>query len=183
MRAGCARRGALPLLAALVVTVACLFPSLSRASWGEKYLAAQVDYRPVLQAEAMLHTPALTLGGGYHVSDFALVEGSLFYGATYGDGAFRQLWGVDTTLRLLIDATQWIPSVGPAVGYLFGYDTQDSFQHGFYLGASACLDYRTWRTHSFEVCGEVAVFPFQKDYTALYLIGFRANGFLPYLFD
>lgn len=153
------------------------------ATEGERYLGMEVGYRPIITAETTLHTPALTLGGGYHFSDFALVEGTLFYGATYANDAFQNVAAANLAFRLLIDATQWVPSIGPEIGYLAGYSTDSGLIHSFYAGGSACLEYRTWRTHSFALCGEMAVVPFQDDFESFYGIGFRANGFLPYLFE
>lgn len=153
------------------------------ATENEKYLGLEVGYRPVVEGETTLQAPALTVGGGYHFSDFALVEGTLFYGATYSDSTFQHLAAANLAFRLLIDATQWVPSIGPEVGYLAGYNADDGLRHGFYAGASACLDYRAWRTHSFALCGEMAVIPFQDDFESFYGLGLRVNGFLPYLFE
>lgn len=153
------------------------------ATEGERYLGIEVGYRSIIAGETTFHTPSLTLGGGYHFSDFALVEGMVFYGATSANDTFQSLAAANLAFRLLIDATQWIPSIGPEIGYLAGYSTDAGLSHSFYAGASACLEYRTWRTHSFALCGETAVIPFQDDFESFYGIGFRANGFLPYLFE
>ena len=160
-----------------------LVSSSALATEGERYLGIELGYRPVSKSEETLHTPALTVGGGYHFSDFVLVEGTVSYGATYANDLFHNIASANLAFRLLIDATQWVPSIGPEVGYLAGYNSEDGMSHGFFVGASACLDYRVWRTHSFAICGEYSVIPFQDDFESFYGLGFRANGFLPYLFE
>ncbi len=168
---------------ALVAVLLLLLPAPATASGGDSYLAAEVDYRSVAQEYLTLHTPSLTLGGGYHVSDFAVLEGTFWYGGTMANGNFENLAAVALSFRFLIDATQWIPSIGPEVGYLAGYSGGEGLRHGFYAGGSACVDYRVWRTHSLALCGEYSVIPFQDDYVSFFGLGFRVNGFLPYLFD
>jgi hypothetical protein len=160
-----------------------LLPAAALGSGGDFYLAVEGDYRSVAQGDVTLHTPSLTLGGGVHVSDFAVLEGTLWYGGTLANGHFENLAAVALSFRFLIDATQWIPSIGPEVGYLAGYGGEDGLRHGFYAGGSACIDYRIWRTHSLALCGEYAVIPFQDDYDSFFGLGFRVNGFLPYLFE
>ncbi len=167
----------------LAFLVVLLASSTTLATEGERYLGLELGYRPVLQGENTLHAPVLIMGGGYHFSDFVLVEGTVSYGATYADDLFQNLAAANLAFRLLVDATQWIPSIGPEVGYLAGYNTDAGIGHGFYVGASACLDYRTWRTHSFAICGEYSAIPFQDDFKSFYGVGLRVNGFLPYLFE
>lgn len=156
----------------------------AQASRGERYLSAELQYRPAKSRFAgYLHTPALSLGGGFHLTDFALFEGMAYYGLTGSQGALRHVWGGEMTLRLLIDATQWIPSIGPVVGWIFSSDEPDGFNNAFYLGAHACVDYRNVRSFSYAICGSITAVPYDGDFAAMYLLGFRLNGFLPYLFE
>jgi hypothetical protein len=168
----------------IVLLFVLAVPVSAQASRGERYLSAELQYRPAKSRFAgYLHTPALSLGGGFHLTDFALFEGMAYYGLTGSQGALRHVWGGEMTLRLLIDATQWIPSIGPVVGWIFSSDEPDGFNNAFYLGAHACVDYRNVRSFSYAICGSITAVPYDGDFAAMYLLGFRLNGFLPYLFE
>jgi hypothetical protein len=173
-----------PIAAALFVA-ALLLPLTAQANWGDKYLTGQFSYTPVLTADGAgrLHYPELALGGGYFVSDFALVEADLFYAPTYGNDSFRQFWGAEVSFRMLIDMTQWVPSIGPLAGWAFFHSAPNGFVHSAYLGGQACLDYRSKRSFALGVCGELAVGIDDDVFTGYQSVGFRFSGFLPYLFE
>lgn len=168
----------------LILLCVIMSPTTASATGGDRYLTLQGDYRAIGEGETItLHTPALTLGGGYNISDFWLIEGTLSYGATYGNGSFQNLAGAAIAGRFLVDATQWIPSLGAQVGYMAGYNGRDGLRHALYAGGSACLDYRIWRTHSLAICGEYNVVPLQDAFRSFWGVGFRVNGFVPYMFE
>lgn len=162
-----------------------LLPVSAQANWGDKYLTGQFSYTPIMISDdtGRLHFPELALGGGYFVSDFALVEADLFYGPTYGSDSLRHFWGAEASLRMLIDMTQWVPSIGPLAGWMFFQSTPDGFSHTAYLGGQACLDYRSKRSFSLGVCGELAVGLDDDVFTGYQSVGFRFSGFLPYIFE
>ena len=67
--------GALILLTALLLAGG---PD-ARAAQDETYLFGSVSYMPVSSSIGYLHCGALGLGSGYFISDFAVVDGQLYY--------------------------------------------------------------------------------------------------------
>jgi len=161
-----------------------LLPLLSvPAAAGEGYLHGQLSWMPVSHADYKLDAGALTVGGGYFLGDFCLLEGGLTYGATGHDGEFHQLAAAELSFRLLVDATEWIPSIGPVAGWLFHHAPTPGLEGGFYLGASACLDRRAARTWSVGACGEYSMFPLGGAMEGAYFLGLRAALYLPAVFE
>jgi hypothetical protein len=160
-----------------------LLSSPTYASQGEHYLFAGLGYLPISTADGYLHAATLSAGFGWDITDFTLVDAELYYAAAAAPGGLGHLAGAEASFRLLIDATEWVPSVGPSGGWAFSYSPDGGLDQGPYLGATACLQHRTQRESSQTICGEAAVFPFLGDLQGMYLLTFRLDGFLPYLFD
>ncbi len=158
-----------------------LLPSTGFA--GEGYLHGQLSWMPVSHLDYRLDAGALTVGGGYFVGDFALFEAGLTYGATGHDAELHHLASADLAFRLLIDATEWIPSVGPVVGWLFHQAPTPGLEGGLYVGASACLDRRTARTWSVGACGQYSMFPLGGALEGVYFLGLRAALYLPAVWE
>jgi len=173
------RLGSLFCAAAVVL---CALPA--NASWGEKYLSGTLSYSALSTVEhGYVHAPFVSGGMGYYVTDFSILEGEVGYGPTRADDELRQIFGGRGVFRMLIDVTEWVPSVGASLGWLSAYAPDDGLEGGAFVGFSACVDRRTQRDHSWGVCGEIAAFPFHDNFQALHTIGVRFNGFLPFLFD
>lgn len=167
-----------------IVAALSLLTGEAYGSWGERYIAGSLSYSAVsTEMHGYLHAPVLSGGVGYYVTDFSLVEGEIGYGATRADGEFRHIMGFRGVFRMLIDVTEWVPSVGASAGWLSTYATDDGLQGGGFIGFSACVDRRTSRSHSWGVCGEIAAFPLSDHFQAVHTIGIRFNGFLPYLWE
>ena len=171
--------GALILLTALLLAGG---PD-ARAAQDETYLFGSVSYMPVSSSIGYLHCGALGLGSGYFISDFAVVDGQLYYAGTYADDAFRHFIGLDAAFRLLIDVTEWVPSIGPAGGISMAWSEPGGLSAVFHVGISVCVEHRTQRDHSMALCGEIQAVPLHTDFQAMYLLSFRFNGFLPYFFE
>lgn len=169
----------------MVVATQLLVATPLAASESEFYLAVEAGYRPLSAGEELpaVQAGGLALGAGYHVTDFALLEGMLFYAAGARQGEFHNLFGAELAFRLLIDATQWIPSLGPSLGWAGDYNSDSGLLHGLSAGLSGCLEYRGRRSHSLAICGESAFFPLSDALNGFYGVAFRLNGFLPYLFE
>jgi len=177
--------GSALLLSLLLAAALLTTPSPALANWGDKYFAGQLSYTPAVTAADVgrLHFPEIAFGGGYFVSDFALVEADLFYGLTYADDSVQQLFGAEASFRFLIDMTQWVPSIGPLVGWAFLPSAPDGFSHTAYLGGQACLDYRSKRSFALGLCGEMAVGIDNEVLSGYQSLGLRFSGFLPYIFE
>ena len=148
------------------------------------YLTLGGQYMPVAIGDDTFHTPSLTLGYGYFVNDFSVLEADLYYGGLPEDGAYRQFGGGHAAFRLLIDATQWVPSVGMVAGWLATHSTEAGLESGApYAGFSLCLERRTTRERSLSACAEGASFPLSDDYQSVYFINLNFNGYLPYFFE
>lgn len=170
--------------ACLALAVCFLLPSAVNASVNEHYLTLGGQYLPVAAGDDTFHTPSLTLGYGYFVSDFAVLEADLFYGGLPSDGAYRQFAGSHAAFRLLIDATQWVPSVGAIAGWLAAHATDTGLESGApYAGFSLCLERRTAREKSLSACAEGASFPFSDEFQSVYFLNLNFNGYLPYFFE
>jgi hypothetical protein len=150
---------------------------------GEGYLHGQLSWMPVTHADYGLDAGALTVGGGYFLGDFCLLEAGLTYGATGHDSEFHQLASAELAFRLLVDATEWIPSIGPVAGWLFHHAPTPGLEGGFFVGASACLDRRASRTWSVGACGEYSMFPLGGPLEGAYFLGLRAALYLPAVWE
>jgi len=176
-----------PLRTACLIGIVCLsagaLPPAAGATSGDKSFGLQLSYSAITPGGSdYLHTPSLSIGGAWHITDFALLELTGFYDGTY-DESWRQFWGADLAFRLLLDATQWVPSVGPVVGWMFGYSSPDGLEKGLYAGLGACLEHRSRRSFSLGLCGTGALVPFHEAWEALYTVGFRVSAYLPYFFE
>jgi len=167
----------------MAVTLACPVGS-ALASQSERYLWSALSYNPVSTEEGFLHAGTLSAGFGYYLSDFSVIDGELYYGFTWSDGGPAHIAGAEAAFRLLIDATQWIPSVGPVIGWLYAYSNATESTTGPYIGGEACIEYRSVRERSLALCGEMALFPIMDTpLQGMYFLSFRWNGFLPYIFE
>lgn len=171
-------------LAGLLLVIGVLAsPGLLKASEGEKSASVGLGYLGVARLETNLHAPALEVSAAWFLTDFVVTEAMLMLGVAPTQGSATAVFGGEVSLRLLLDATQWIPSIGPVVGYVGQAGGPDSFHGGLNIGLSACIDHRSHRSWSMGVCGEITAFPFGQTLEATYLAVYRLTGFFPEFFS
>jgi len=153
------------------------------ASDGESFLRVGGGYAMTSTASER-HGGLAELGFGYAVSDFSQVDvgvswaayppGDTWLGTGTGTGAFR----------LLIDATEWVPSIGVAVGWMAFASEEDGFDPGTMLfGPQGCLEYRAQRDRSVLACVFAGSFPLENDPDAYLAATIDFAAYLPYFFE
>jgi hypothetical protein len=162
----------------LVVLLAALLASpVARASWGEKYLDAGAGYFLLGRVDGQHHAPGVRVGGGWHISDFALVDAHGWYAPSPGEPGWLHLTGVSASFRFLLDATQWVPSVGPGIGWVAHLGGGKDFSHGVTLGLSGCLDHRSRREWSVGLCGDISLFAWPRELSKLLMVVVQFSWF------
>lgn len=169
--------------AALLAVLIILAASPAGASDRDAFLRAGAGYVSAGTVTQARHGGTLGIGAGYAVTDFSVADLTLRYAAVPGD-EFVHLADAEAAFRLLIDATEWVPSIAATSGWLAWYDTTNGFDEGtFHYGAAVCVEYRTTREKSVSVCGAAQTFPFADALSTFYLAELSFNGYLPWLFE
>jgi hypothetical protein len=169
----------------LVLVVLAFSPLQAKASDGEKTLSLGGGYAAASLNDLWVHGGGLRAGAGWWVSDFWILDGNLFYAGAYGDSDLHQLFGADASFRWVIDATQWVPSIGVTAGWLGAYSpVLDGFKttYGF-AGGTVCLEYRSKREKSLQLCADVGYLPFDDDMDMFVLVNIDFQAYLPYFFE
>lgn len=159
-----------------MVAFTLLVPQLALASQGEWYWKTGGGYRFSSTSEGLLHAGELRFGLGMFPSDFTVAELNTFYNAGYYGGLHHML-GAEASFRLLIDAFEWVPSIGPVLGISGIVQADGDPTMTGWLGAEFCLDYRGQRTHAFGGCVSISIVPFDREYQSMFLIDFLYLSF------
>ncbi len=176
--AGAPARGRTPrhLLTALTAAALLFSPLCAQATQGETYGTIGGGYQLRTTGDGVLNG-ALLLGGiGWFPSDFTVSEVTAGYTLAY-QGGLQQLFGVQGHFRVLIDAFEWVPSVGPLVGVTGAYTANSGFEAFMDLGVEGCLAWRGSREEAFRACGQVSLVPAHTYYQSLFSVSFSYDWF------
>lgn len=181
---GCSGARASCWLAGCVALAAAILPAPASATSGESFLHVDGGYLLLAGDGGNGNGGALGMGFGYYVSDFSLVDTRLYAGATTGDETLLSAGGGEAALRILIDATEWVPSVGLAVGWMGFYGMDSGLEPGsFYYGGTVCLEYRAQRDSSIRACGTGGTFPLDDQLPSFVTATVDLSAYLPYWFE
>ena len=166
-----------PLLA-IAATLLLLAPAPAEASEGEWFYDLSAGYSAMSVQGPWLHLPTFRAGLGYFPSDFSVAVLQGVVSGTAKEGEYLQQVGLRGEYRLLIDAFEWVPSVGPVAGIMGSYDAGEGLDAFAFLGLTACVDYRPTRDEAFGLCGDVTIVPGHTYYQSMWAIMFNYSGFL-----
>ena len=127
-------------------------------------------------ADVVVHGLSLGGGLGWFPSDFAIGEVTGEYGLGFGGGVHHFI-ALQGHFRMLIDAFEWVPSIGPVAGVTFFSAPQDSAGAMVDLGLEACVAWRGSRESSWKACGTMSLVPTSDHYDASFTIGVGFDGF------
>lgn len=159
-----------------LLLVAAAAPS-ALASQGETYGSVGGGYQLRNTADGLFHGVNLKGGVGWFPSDFTIGEVTGSYTLGY-QGGLQHLLGVQGHFRILIDAFEWVPSIGPLVGVSGAYTADLGFEAFMDLGMEACLAWRGTRDHAWRACGQVSLVPAHTYFQSLFSVEFNYDWFL-----
>lgn len=147
------------------------------ASQGETYGSVGGGYQLRNTADGLFHGVTLMGGVGWFPSDFTIGELTSSYTVGY-QGGLQHVLGVQGHFLILIDAFEWVPSVGPLVGLSGAYTADSGFEAFMDLGMEVCLAWRGSRDHAWRACGQVSLVPAHTYFQSLFSVEFNYDWFL-----
>lgn len=167
----------LALAAAAALGVMSTDARPAHASQGETYGTLGGGYSLRTTDDGLLHGPGLMGGIGWFPSDFTVGEVTANYTLGIQDD-IRQMLGVQAHFRLLIDAFEWVPSVGPLLGLTGVYVPGEGLDAFMDLGVEGCVAWRGSRESAWRACGQISIVPTHVYYQSLFSLSFSYDWFL-----